>query len=400
MKFNAGVLAAPHRVMFLGGTVQALLAMVFWSAQTGGHYAGLWDMPVLPLLTIVPGAAVHSLLMGCGVFPWFVFGFILTAGPRWQGAGEFGRRDILLPALLFAAGWAIIWLALFQPPLLAVGIVVALAGWLQVLRLLLRIARHPAQSREHIMYVVIAGGFGCAGLGAFLVSALGGDFAWLRVAVALTMWGFLLPVFASVSHRMLPFFSAAVSRDYIVRRPAWALRVVLGASVGHGLLFVVELPDLYWISDLPGMLAAASLSRVWWHRDVPGNRLVSVLHFAFAWLALSFALSALQPWIPGIGVQAPLHALTLGYFASMLIGMVSRVTLGHSGRPVMADATMWAAFRLLQATAVVRVLSELAVPGAAYLLWLSSLGWLAAFALWAARYAPLLWRPRIDGKPG
>lgn len=400
MKFNARVLSAPHRLMFLGGTVQALLAMLFWSAQTGGHYAGLWDMPVLPLLTVLPASAVHALLMGGGVFPWFVFGFILTAGPRWQGAGEFGQGDYLPPFVMLAAGWAVVWLALFQPEFLAVGIACGLVGWLLVLRLLLRIALHPASGREHIAYVVIAAGLGCAGLGAYLVPAFGGDFAWLRVAVALTVWGFLLPVFATVSHRMLPFFSAAVARDYVVRRPAWALRVLLAASIGHGVLSIVELPGGYWITDVPAMLAAASLSRVWWHHEVPANRLVSVLHIAFAWLSLSFALSALQAWVPGVGAQAALHALTLGYFASMLIGMVSRVTLGHSGRPVMADATMWAAFCLLQATAVVRVLSEFPSPGANLMLWLSSLGWICAFGLWAAKYVPVLWRPRIDGKAG
>lgn len=400
MKFNARVLAAPHRVMFLGGTVQALLTMLFWSAQTGGHYAGLWGMPVLPLLTVLPASAVHALLMGSGVFSWFVFGFILTAGPRWQGAGEFEQSEFLPPFLLLTAGWAIVWLGLLLPWLLAVGITFALGGWLLVLRLLLRIARYPALSREHIAYVAIANALGCVALAAYLVPALGGDFVWLRLAVALTVWGFLLPVFATVSHRMLPFFSAAVSRDYVVRRPAWALRVLLAAGLGHGLLFILESPGWYWLTDLPAMVAAASLSRIWWHREVPGNRLVSVLHIAFAWLSLSFALSALQAWIPGIGAQAPLHALTLGYFASMLVGMVSRVTLGHSGQPVTADATMWAAFCLLQATAVVRVLGELSLPGAGILLWLSSLGWLAAFGLWAAKYAPALWRPRIDGKSG
>ena len=61
--------AAPHRVMFLGGTVQALLAMAFWSLQTGGHYAGLWSPPAWPLLLRFPPPLLHAMLLAGGVFP-------------------------------------------------------------------------------------------------------------------------------------------------------------------------------------------------------------------------------------------------------------------------------------------------------------------------------------------
>jgi uncharacterized protein involved in response to NO len=133
--------------------------------------------------------------------------------------------------------------------------------------------------------------------------------------------------------------------------------------------------------------------------------MLSVLHVAFAWLGAAFILLAVQSlfWksVPGLLGQAPLHALTLGFFASMLIGMASRVTMGHSGRPVAADDAMWLAFCLMQAAAVLRVVSELpALPGAHVLMWLSSLLWLGSFGLWAWRFAPAFWRPRADGKPG
>lgn len=400
MTSEATLFSAPHRVMFLGGTVQALLAMTFWALETGGHYAGLWNMPVPPLLTLLPPGSIHALLMGSGVFPWFVFGFILTAGPRWQGAQELRKKDYLPPFLLLAAGWLLVWPAVFVPSLLGVGLTGAVAGWLLVLRLLFRLARQPAQSREHIGYVAMAGGAGCAGLGAFLVPLWGGDVAWLRYSVALTVWGFLLPVFVTVAHRMLPFFSSSVSRDYRVQRPAWALRVLLAASLAHGGLFAADRPEFYWVADVPATVAAAVLSRLWWHRGVRDHRMVLVLHIAFGWLAPAFALSSLSSLFPAIGGQAALHAMTLGFFASMLVGMVSRVTLGHSGKPVAADRTMWAAFCLMQAAALVRVTSGLPVPGAALMVWLSSLCWLTAFGIWAARYAPMLWRPRADGKPG
>lgn len=387
--------------MFLGGTVQALLAMVFWSLQTGGHYAGLWQAPVWPLLTVFPASTVHAMLMAGGVLPWFVFGFILTAGPRWQGAGDLVQADYLPPFLLLGAGWITVWIAFVVPAVLPFGLVSVLAGWVMVARLLGRIAMRPATAREHIAYVALAAWAGAAGIAAYGWMAATGDLVWGRLGLSLIVWGFLPPVFFSVAHRMLPFFTSAAVRGYVARRPAWALRVLVAASLAHGALAFAELPGWLWLADLPAMIAAATLSRVWWRREVLANRMVLVLHLAFAWLAPAFALFALQSLLSGRLGQAPMHALVLGFFGSMAIGMVSRVTLGHSGRPVQADGAMWAAFGLMQGAAVLRLLGELPLPAVAQTLtWLSSMCWIGAFAVWSASYAPMLWRRRADGEAG
>lgn len=397
--------AAPHRVMFLTGTVQALAVMAFWSLQTGGHYAGLWAVPAWPLLTQVPASLLHAVLVSCGMFPAFIFGFILTAGPRWQGAGDLPQREFVPAFLLLACGWLLVWAALLLPQLLVTGLALALAGWVAVALTVTRIARFRATEREHIVYVALACWLGASGLGAFLVFAAGGAVAWARLGIALAVWGFLLPVFLTVAHRMLPFFTSAVVRGYVVQRPAWALRVLLGASVAHGSLSLLEQTRWLWLIDLPAMLVASRLSWLWWSRSVTGQPMLLVLHVAFAWVAAAFALFSLQSlcWqaVPGLLGQAPLHALTIGFFASMLLGMASRVSLGHSGQAVSVTAEMWGAFRLMQGAALLRVIGELpALPGAYVVIWLSSLLWLIAFALWAWRHAPAFWRPRGDGRPG
>lgn len=400
MIFRASFFAAPHRVMFLGGTVQALLAMGFWALQTGGHYAGFWPVPVWPLLTVWPQSVWHALLMGSGVLPWFVFGFILTAGPRWQGASELAQRDFLPPFLMLAAGWMLVWIGLIAPIVLGVGLVLVLAGWGMVARILTRIALRPSLGREHIAYVALAAWLGFAGIGAYMARNASDGVVWGRLGTSLTIWGFLLPVFVTVSHRMLPFFTAAATRGYVARRPVWALRTLLAGSIAHGILSAFDRSDLLWLADLPATVAAGALSWLWWQREVADNRMVVVLHCAFAWLAPAFALFAAQSLRPGHLGQAPMHALTIGFFSSMLIGMVSRVTLGHSGRPVLADGAMWAAFCLMQAAALLRVLSDLFLPVGGLLLTVSSVAWLGAFGVWAFAYAPALWRPRADGQSG
>jgi uncharacterized protein involved in response to NO len=122
---------------------------------------------------------------------------------------------------------------------------------------------------------------------------------------------------------------------------------------------------------------------------------------------LLFAAQSLMMWLnEGERIWfglAPLHALAIGYFASMVLGMASRVTIGHSGRPLVLDHFTWLLFLGFQAAAVFRILPDI-IPAA------SSLGpilylcagavWLICFTLWAARFAPIYWRARIDGKLG
>ncbi len=397
--------AAPHRPMFLAGTVQALAVMLFWSLELGGRYLGLWPVPAWPLLTVFPPSVLHALLLSCGVFPFFMFGFILTAGPRWQGAGELSQRDFVPAFVLLASGWLLVWMALLLPRLLVPGLVLALAGWVAVVLLLSGLARHRTTDREHIGFVALAAWLGVAAMGAFAVFAGGGALPWARLGISLAVWGFLLPVFLAVAHRMLPFFTSSAVRGYVLHRLQWPLRCLIGLSLAHGGLAFFELIEWLWLADLPAMLVAGRLTWLWWSRAALANPMLSVLHVAFAWLGAAFALFAVQSLfcnvLPGFLGQAPLHALTLGFFASMLIGMASRVTMGHSGRPVAADDAMWRAFCLMQAAAVLRVISELpALPGAHALMWLSSLLWLGSFGQWAWRFAPAFWRPRADGKPG
>jgi uncharacterized protein involved in response to NO len=97
----------------------------------------------------------------------------------------------------------------------------------------------------------------------------------------------------------------------------------------------------------------------------------------------------------GLGL-APVHALTIGFASSCLIGMASRVTLGHSGRPIVGDRVMWYSFWAMQLTAVLRIGSEFWAAAHAAV----ALAWLTAFAVWAWHYAPAYWQPREDGQPG
>jgi uncharacterized protein involved in response to NO len=204
-----------------------------------------------------------------------------------------------------------------------------------------------------------------------------------------------------VGGRVIPFFTgrALAGTDPRMRKPVEVLAVasVLLVAVAE----VARLPASARM--IAGLLAFVVHLVRWWgwqSRGVWKTPLLWILHIAYAWLVLGFALTAIvaQGALPP---SIPQHAFTVGGFSVMILGMISRVSLGHTGRPLKPNPVVVLAFFLINAAAVVRVL--LPIPAMdRYLLWinLSGILWALAFALFAIVYTPILTRPRPDGKHG
>lgn len=398
--------AAPHRMMFFGGAVQGIAAIAWWLADLLGRYGGLYP----PFAWPIPPAWAHGFLMIYGFFPFFVFGFLMTTYPNWMNGEPVPRRRYVPAFLLLAGGVALFYLGLLAAkPLLAAGVAAMAAGWGVALYALWRVlvtAPHPDKVHSTITTVALA--MGWLGLAGYFLWLLTDWSLFETFALRGGVWFFLLPTLATVSHRMIPFFSSRVLEDYRIVRPWWALWVMLAGAAGHGVLEISGLPHWVWLADVPFLLTTAYLSYAWGLVRSFRVRLLAVLHIAFAWLSVGLALSAAQSlvalvsggtvWILGF---APLHAIALGYFASMVLGMGARVTLGHSGRELVADGATWGLFLGFQGAAVARVLGDvpLGLP-AGHLYLLAALVWLACFGPWVAKYAPVYWRARSDGRPG
>ena len=135
-------------------------------------------------------------------------------------------------------------------------------------------------------------------------------------------------------------------------------------------------------------------------------RLLAMLHVGFVWLGLAFALAAFSHGLMAatdgarsLGL-APVHALAAGFFGSTLLAMATRVSAGHAGRALHADAVVWSLFWLLQLAVVARVAAALWDAAAGSLLPISALAWAAATVGWAWRHARWWGRPRADGQAG
>lgn len=393
--------AAPHRPMFLAGAVQSVLVFLPWVwellARTGAVAGPAWPWP--------PGW-VHGLWAAYGVFPFFVFGFLMTAMPRWQGMADTPGSAARRPWLGLVSGWLVFDLGLLTGAawLRVVGLALVLAGWGLALAMLHPVAFREGKPRLHAGTAWLALAAGAVGLVAWIVFAATGAPLAARVGLSIGVYGLLAPLFMVVSHRMIPFFSSSALPRYEVVRPDWTLRVLLGVSVVHGLLDIAGLVAWAWPLDLLGAGTALWLS---WKWQLPRSfevRLLAMLHIGFLWLGIAWLLAGVQGLLHAAGVEtlglAPLHAMAVGYFATMTLAMVSRVTLGHSGRPLVADALTWRLALGLHGVALLRVLSDVLPAGQALLLVAAGVGWLVVFLPWASRLVPIYLTRRSDGRDG
>lgn len=395
--------SAPHRVFFFAGAIQGVLAMAWWLFDLTARYTGLFTYTAWS----IPAIWAHAFLMLYGFFPFFIFGFLMTAAPNWVNGRKISRSHYIPASMMMIAGVVAFYPALtIGRWLAAVAVALHLIGWMiGGVALLGEVANSSSDDKRHAYIVVGNLWVGWVGAGAYLLWLLSGSPSWLHFAVTGGIWLFLLPIFVSVSHRMIPFFSSTVLPNYEPRRPYWPLFALLGGMVLHAMLDLSNAPRLLWLVDLPMMAVALYLSVLWKFDRSFKVRLLAMLHVGFAWLWIALALYAAQSFFQFVGWGhilglAPLHALTIGYFTSMVLAMVTRVTLGHSGRLLSADKTVWRLFLGFQFTVLFRILGDLPFAYATNLYFLAALIWLVCFAIWDIKYVPIYLQPRKDGKMG
>ena len=395
--------SAPHRPLFLAGTVAVLLSMAWWTLELASLRFGWtrWPQPT------VPAGWAHAVLIQYGLFPLFMFGFLMTTFPRWMDGPPVPPGRYLPVAGGVLGGYVLGTLGLLDMPvLLRVGLGLMLAGYLFGVGTLTEVLARSADRNRHGWSCLAAFYLGTLGLAIFVLRLFdpGLPSALDRLAIKLGTFGFLLPMYFTVCHRMLPFFSKNVVPGYAMWRPAWSLPLAWVLLLAHLLLDGAGLSRWLWACDLPLAVLFGLHALMWkpWRCLRPG--LLAVLHIAFAWLPVAFVLFAVQDLALAVSGEhvlglAPLHALAIGFFGAMLVAMVTRVTHGHSGRPLQMHPVPWLCFVLLQTVALLRIRAEF---GGDRHLWLviAGSGWLLAFLPWVSRSAWIYLTPRKDGKPG
>ena len=377
--------AAGYRPFFLLSALWAALAVPIWI----GLFAGTLTVP-----TALPPAVwhVHEMVFGFGAAT--VAGFMLTAIPNWTGRMPLQGLPL--------AGLAALWLAGRVACLASGEIGPAAAMSLDLafpVVFLGVVAREIIAGRNWrnlpmlgaLAALLIANCFvHFAALGRSDTAALGN-----RLGVAT-----LLSLISLIGGRIIPSFT----RNWLVKqRPGIALPAPFGMIdraalilTGVALVFFVFAPEgrvLPWAALAAGVAVALRLRR-WRGWATRAEPLLFILHLGYGWLALGFLVLGLGTFLPWLPQTTALHALTVGAIGTMTLAVMTRATLGHSGRPLSAGLGTTVIYSLVTLAAFLRLSAPLA--GAGYLLALALAGaaWSMAFVMFALLYGPLFIRPR------
>lgn len=364
--------------------------MVIWLALLHGMD---WEM------TWLSPIQWHAHEMIFGFIAAALAGFLLTAVASWTGQRGFAGP----PLIVLVAVW--------------LGGRIAMAPGLEVPRSLaaaIDLAFLPTVAIAIIPSLIRAGNVRNLPLVAFLAllftanllfhaPELGADLGLDGTTLALDT---ILLMVVLVGGRVVPAFTGNALR---ARHPhanvapfGWVDRAALTAAAG---VLVVDLAAP--AGRLAGVVALAACVlhawrllrwRGWLTRDLP---IAWVLHVAYAWIPVGLGLKGL--WLlwhfqAGAGW---LHALTNGAFATMILAVMTRAALGHTGRALVAAKPIVIAYSMLTVAALVRVFGPIVATTTPQVTWtVSGVLWITAFVLYCAVYAPILSQPRIDGRPG
>jgi uncharacterized protein involved in response to NO len=328
-----------------------------------------------------------------------VAGFLLTAVPSWTGRRGFAGRPLMALVAVWLAGRVAMAPGLGIPRDIASVIDLA---FLPTIALTILPAMLRAGNLRNLPLIAVLALLFLANLlfhEPELGTRLGIDGLMLAVNV-------LLVLVTLIGGRIVPAFTGNALRmgQREVTLPAFGTldRVSLAAVLGVLLIDLVA--PRGWPAGLVALVAcllhAWRLSRWqgWAARHEP---IVWVLHVAYAWIPIALALKGAFTLWGVIGASAWIHALTTGTFATMILAVMTRAALGHTGRALVAPPVVVAAYFLITLSALTRVIA-LSVPSTlvAMTLMLAGVLWISAFSFYCFAYAPMPWRPRPDGEAG
>ncbi len=383
------VLNLGFRPFFLGAAIFAIVSMMLWM----GVYVFQLPLPITGISTFQWHA--HEMIFGFAMA--VIAGFLLTAVKNWTGVQTlhgFGLLGLFtlwaLPRILFLFGTPWLFIAGFFDLLFALCLIgsilypiVQVNQWKQLGIIVVLVLLAAANGSFYL---------GAAGLidqGVFF-GIQGGLF--LIIGLILIIGRRVIPFFVEVGvgYRVNLFNSKRLDVAIIVLYIAFLVAEV-----------VIRNPSMVALTAL-GLLIANSARLVGWHTmGIWKKPLLWSLFIAFIWINLGFLLLAVNVFLnlPNIVV---LHAFSVGGIGLMILSMMARVTLGHTGRNVQDPPRTVPIFLvILMIGALFRVIAPLMAENY-YVIWvaISQILWIAAFLLFIITYFPMLVKPRVDGQFG
>lgn len=336
----------------------------------------------------------HELLFGYAVA--VIAGFLLTAVQNWTGRQTLVYLPLILLVLLWFAGRLAIAAGDSLPSWLVMSIDVA---FLPSLALAIGIPLWRARQFPNLLiFLSLLAVMTLANVVTHLEHA---KITPLNGSGMQLMYFVVMLLIAIMAGRVVPFFTERGVGDIKLKTLPWLDKLAMVSIALYALAGWLQ-----WNSTVSLWLAGVAFvlnTLRWWSWQHPGLwriPMLWVLHLAYLWLIVSLLLAVFNRF----GLVAPVvevHAFTIGTLGMITLGMMTRVSQGHTGRAIAASRMTSLAFLSLFLAAIIRVLGGI-FAGSVYhhSIVVSATLWLLAFALFVIEYIPVLIRPRIDGRPG
>ena len=385
--FDTPLLGLGFRVFFALAGLSALVLIVLWNAifkgtlTTDNYFSNnYWH--------------AHEMLLGYSVA--VIAGFLLTAVKNWTGKPTLTGDKLAGLALLWLYGRILPFYAGLLPDAF-----IALIDF-AFLPVLAYQTSKPIIQAKHFKSLIFIGLLLLLALGNGLIHAeilgLCQNTAWTGIQLVVATLIILILIIAG---RVFPFFTERGLHGILIIKNPLLDALSIGSAVAVFALqlsavsgTLLALTATFAVIVNTARLSGWYVQRIWY---VP---LLWILYTGYGWIILGFILTALSAYawvLPSLA----LHAFTLGGIGVLTLGMMARVSLGHTGRALRLSNAMAVGFVLINLAALLRVLLPLALPNWYNLIiYGSTLSWLAAFSLFMFVYAPILTSPRIDGQEG
>ncbi|HYQ41253.1 MAG TPA: NnrS family protein [Polyangiaceae bacterium] len=374
------------RPFFLAGAAFAIVAVPLWlvaltgGLQPGGAFGALqWH--------------AHEMLFGFSTA--IIAGFLLTAISNWCGRETVTGWPLAALVGLWLAGRAAMFFASQLPKPLTFLLDVS---FLPALAMVCAAPIVTAHSRRNYGFVGLLLGLALAN-GTAHWFALRGDLETVHLAHRFAL-NLIVVMLVIMTGRVVPMFTRNATRVTWIRAVPWLEHATVAAVV---LLALSELvPRANRLSVVLSATAAALLlarMRYWGTAHVARQPLLWILHLGTLFIPLGLVLRLLTAAVPTVPVSSSVHALTAGAIGCLTLGMMARVSLGHTGRMLEpARSAQWA-FVSVTCAALIRVGATF-LPSARYLqgLTIASALWSAAFLLFIVGYLRILWSARVDAR--
>lgn len=331
----------------------------------------------------------HEMIFGFSVA--VIAGFLLTAVGNWTGRETAIGFKLLALSVLWLLGRVLMSFGGGLPKWLCAGVD------LLFLPALIFVLAGPIIAAKN------KNNWGVLGVLVFLFFMnLSIHFGWGRPGCLIAIDGMIFLILLITGRILVPYTRNRVNINTIRSHPI--LDKFTLASMAGLILFELFLPSESMILTVLALLTAilALLRSVHWGaRYSFHDPMLWILHLGYLWVPIGLFLRGILLFWPAIPASISTHALTVGALGSLTLGMMSRVTLGHTGHNMVASTSITGAFMIVTCAALTRVFLPILVPSdMRSALILSGLFWTLAFALFLVSYTSILLKPRADGMPG